>query len=567
LPFVVRSDLGRFSGDSRRPLMLSGRDVDAIEAELYSHLTPVRRRLWTQRSLLLIVRALVLFGIASAVGSFLQFADLPIPMVFAQIVGVGIGLWVLGLIFRQRVTYFDVARVLDRRLDLNQVIGTAVELTSSSVETRLARLQTRRATEIARRIDSADAVRFGLPVRDLQALVVCMVLTATFLYLSTVRIAWPGTPNPDDFTSEPDLAQLFETPFLPTSYEGDMMSGALDPELFDRSLDGYMQDLEGQNLSPEELAARIAEIQAQLAQRAEALNRQRQALAELADALIDSSASSDAADSIRRGDFQKAAQQLGELGKQAAQLSQRGRRDLAQRLDQSASRVAPNSQELASRMRRSAQALAGSDPAQMEQSLRELAEGVEQAGEQIRQLADSGSEFDPSSMDNMDPSGGAASGELGQEGLGGLSDYEGAGEAGDFGEGFGDSSGMLDSPDQGLPGNSARADMLGAEAGTGSAASGALGKLESGLAADRANPENRARVIELRGRPSDSGSSTIDSNDRVPLVSSNDGTIGGSAGATGRSIIVDPLSMRGEQNFVPWEKRQIIKDYFTGSTR
>ena len=33
-------------------------DADAIEAELYSHLIPIKRRIWLQRAVLLIVRAL-----------------------------------------------------------------------------------------------------------------------------------------------------------------------------------------------------------------------------------------------------------------------------------------------------------------------------------------------------------------------------------------------------------------------------------------------------------------------------------------------------------------------------
>ena len=36
-------------------------------------------------------------------------------------------------------SYFDAARVLDRRLGLNQVVGTAVELTGLNADGRLAR--------------------------------------------------------------------------------------------------------------------------------------------------------------------------------------------------------------------------------------------------------------------------------------------------------------------------------------------------------------------------------------------------------------------------------------------
>src|SRR5687767_12810234 len=73
-PFTVGSDLADVAGDSRRPLTFGSQDADAIEAELYSHLTPVKRRIWAQRTLLLIVRALVMsaglfYGVA-----FLRFA-------------------------------------------------------------------------------------------------------------------------------------------------------------------------------------------------------------------------------------------------------------------------------------------------------------------------------------------------------------------------------------------------------------------------------------------------------------------------------------------------------------
>src|SRR5688572_12429004 len=68
-PFTVGSELPDVAGDSRHPLTFGSHDADAIEAELYSHLTPVKRRIWLQRTLLLVVRAMLL-----SAGLFLSVA-------------------------------------------------------------------------------------------------------------------------------------------------------------------------------------------------------------------------------------------------------------------------------------------------------------------------------------------------------------------------------------------------------------------------------------------------------------------------------------------------------------
>src|SRR5262245_11159979 len=332
-PFTVGSDLRQVAADTRRPLTFSTQDADAIEAEVYSHLAPIKRRIWLQRALLLVVRAVVLVAGLVLAASLLNLIRLPVGHELVELGAGVVSVWALLLIVRQRVTYAEAARVVDRRLDLGQTLGTAVELIHAGADGRLARLQLRRATDAVRRIESARAVPFRLPWRDLRTAAVLGLLALLFSFLATLNLAWPGTPPPEALATEPGLELINEAPTSPSVYEGDP-TGMFDPSLMDSSLDSYLTDLEGQNLSPEEMAARIAEIQAQLAQRAEAASRQREALNELADALSDSSATSEAAESIRRGDYQKAASQLSELGKQAAQLSPRARADLARRLNE-----------------------------------------------------------------------------------------------------------------------------------------------------------------------------------------------------------------------------------------
>jgi len=565
-PFTYQSELLEVAGDSRRPLTFRRSDTDSIEAELYSHLIPIKRRIWAQRALLLLIRGLVLVGGIYFTAALLNFAAVPVPQTLWSALATFVSVLALLLIVQQRVSYSDAARVLDRRLGLNQVIGTAVELTGQNADSRVARLQTRRATESLRRLESRDAVKIGLPRRDLRVLAALSVMTLLFTYLATLHIAWPGTPPAEQLSLDPTAEMVADAPYEPTFFEGSGSEGMLDPQMFSSSLGEYRLGLEGQNLTDEEIQQRIAEIQAALAQRAEQLSRQRAALGELADALSDNSATSEAADSIRRGDYQRAAQQLSELGKQSSQLSQRARQDLARRLNEAAARVAPNNPELAQRMRRAAQQLQSGDQAQSEQALKELSEGVTQAGERVQQLADN-TNFDPSTMD-PDQMGRMPS-DLSAEDLAALQNYESTGEGGEmgdmgdmgqFGEGFGE--GMMDPQGMGPDGGPmARSDALGSQgAGAGSAPGGGAETGRGGQGAAQ-----QGRVLELRGRPTGDGSGTLDQGDKVPLVSTNDGSVTGSGVGQARSVIVDPLSVRGEQNFVPWEKRQIVKDFFTGT--
>ncbi|HEY3111910.1 MAG TPA: hypothetical protein VGL23_24360, partial [Chloroflexota bacterium] len=482
-PFTYRSELLSVAGDSRHPLTFRRHDADAIEAELYSHLIPIKQRIWLQRALLLLVRAAVLVAGLFLIAASFQLARWPFPQPLLSLGAIFVAALALLLIVQQRVSYFDAARVLDRRMGLNQVVGTAVELTGLNADGRLARLQMRRATDALRRLESRDAIRIGLPGRDLRALAVLAVATLLVGYLATLNIAWPGARGGEELASEPGADIVADVPYDTASYEGDSGS-TLDAELFNSSLDDYRTDLENQNLSPEEIAQRLAEIQAALAQRAEALNRQRQALSDLADALSDSSAASDAAESIRKGDYEKAAQQLGELGKQSKQLSQRARQDLARRLSEASKKVAPNNQDLASRMQKAAQQLAANDAQGAEQSLGELGEGVQQAGEQMKQLSDSSSAMDPSMMG---PDGQAMPSDLSAEDTAGLSNYEGAGA--DMGDQMGDTfdgsqSGEGSQGAPGAPGTPQRADQFGEEASRGSGAGGGPGGADQGRGQD-----------------------------------------------------------------------------------
>jgi hypothetical protein len=305
--------------------------------------------------------------------------------------------------------------------------------------------------------------------------------------------------------------------------------------------------------------------------RAEQVQRQRQALGDLADALQDNSSTVSAAEAIRKGDYGAAAQSLGEIGQQSDQLSERARQDLAQRLAEAANQVQANNPDLANRMRRAAQALAKGDPAAISKALAELSEGVRQAGDQAEGMgtgeqAMSGApgEFNEDDFARM-PFPGEGAGvpgddsEFGMANGGdpfGMEGAPGAGE-GDFGDFDGDGTGRP------MPGQAPR---VASSAGGGSGAGDTPGNQPSSRPApDRSLTDGR--LLQVRGRPGDGPSNPVNDSDRVPLVSSSDGSVTGISGSGAPAGSIDPTNIRGESNFVPWEKRQIIRDYFSGTTR
>jgi hypothetical protein len=94
------------------------------------------------------------------------------------------------------------------------------------------------------------------------------------------------------------------------------------------------------------------------------------------------SASRPAAESIDRGDYQRAGAQLTELGSEADQLSQTAKEELASELRNASAETGRN-RLLADRERRAAEALTGRDYTQQRRSLRELGEEVARAGSSI----------------------------------------------------------------------------------------------------------------------------------------------------------------------------------------
>ncbi len=561
-PFASGGDIARVAGDARTPVTLLARDGEAIESELFASLTAARRVIWLQRAVCLVIRGAALAATVYAFARFLWFAAIPVSEVLVLWAISLIAGWTLAVLVLQRITYGDCARVVDRALGLGQVCGTAVELIRSGADGRLPRLQVRQAIDAVRDFDSFGTVGLRVPWRDLRTVAVALALAAAFAFLSTLDLKLPGATAVDaDLAFDPAFDQPVDGPASPIIYE-DSALGFGETGLFDPSLDQFMTGLEGENMTPEEFAARLAEIQAELSKRAEVLAQQRAAMDQLAQALSDSSATTDAAESIRRGDFESAERQLAALGAQSEQLSVRARRDLATRLTEAARNIAPTNPELAARLQRAAQALQQDNTDAIQRTMAELGQGVRESGNQIRSMTSGQGTPD----EFQDP--GALS-ELDAETLDALANFEGMESAG----GFGEDEGEYGENYTGAPGDSEAEGAASSGSGSVSGAPGfaptdaQAGGAGGALSRDVYSPPNRqriaaGRVVDLRGR-ADGGPSSLEEGENLPLVASHDGTVGGAAGQS-RTVIVDALSIRPEQNYVPLDKRQIVRDYFSG---
>lgn len=573
-PLVARSQISDLSGSSRQPIRFTQPDEPHwYEAELLALLVGFRNHLWRARAFLLLIRGILLIACLFVLAQILLLFGISVSPGLLIALGVLIAVWVVFVIVRQRISYWDAARVLDRRRELGERAGTAVELIRARATGPLTRRQIQDATGRVRGLGPYSTIGYRLPWADLKAfasLGVVLVLVAVIGALQSVLFTPPGSV--DEFAVAPIEAGVDDFA-LPDGNFGDSEFGPTD---FDpgelgvrQELSDLLAELEGLDLTEDEIQSRLADAQMVMQQRAEQVQRQRQALGDLADALQDNSSTVSAAEAIRKGDYASAAQSLGEIGQQSEQLSERARQDLAQRLSDAANRVQANNPDLANQMRRAAQALAKGDPEAINQALAELSQGVRQAGDQAEgmaagQQATTGTpgEFNEDDLAGMPfPGEGAGTFDDSEFGTPNGSDPfgfenapgQGPGEFGDFdGDGMG----------QPMPGQGPQVNASDGGPGAGSTP----GNPTTGQPSpDR--PETDGRLLQVRGRPGDGPSNPVNDSERVPLVSSSDGSVAGISGSGAAAGTIDPTNIRGESNFVPWEKRQIIRDYFSGTAR
>ncbi|MBI2941256.1 MAG: hypothetical protein HYY04_12545 [Chloroflexi bacterium] len=555
LPFTVGSELSSLSGRTFEALPLGRSDQADRTSELFTHLDGARRRLWLVRTFLILFRTVVLAaGVLLAI-TLLRLAGVGIAST-AELAAVGVvGAWGLFLIANQQVRYFDVARLADRELGLEAQLGTAVELIQQHGWGRFVRPQVQAATIRARSLQAGDTVPFRFPLRDLRALGAIGAALALLTLLASLGIA--QLPNADSRAAS-GADDAYDELMDPSGTWSDLDAAnllGLEAEL--RTNSGMQSVIEELNdllrtkqISPEEYAARRAEIEEELKRRADESARAQAALGELADTLRDASVTREVADALNRGDYARASQALVDIAKQADKISPQGRQELAEKLREAAERTQNLNPEMSQRAAEAASALERGDLEAAQQAMQEMAGAISQASQQIASQADLGqalSELSPyESGEGFDENG--ALQENGEEGMG--SPEAGAPSNGD--------------PNAGEQRSGGGADTAQSRTNPGGGAGTGRGRVSGGSENTRAlGVDGAGPPLRIKGKPTTAGvGERAEGPDNTPRTTSSEGTLSITT-QSGVARSSAPINAYGEPNHVPIELRPVVKEFFS----
>lgn len=449
------------------------------------------------------------------------------------------------------------ARLADRRLGLAARLGTAVELEQGRLISRLRPLQ------IADAARAVAQVRGGWPSPLRTAWregAVAAALAAALLLVLQLRGMGVGlqTTLPEALRtalgSETTSEERQQLPTAETGNASEARAAAGGQEATNPTLQ-LLDDLQAARasgaLSDEDAKRLLDQAEAQLQQQGQAAQTQRAALDRLASALAQSSASEGISDSLRKGDYERAAQQLTDLARESDQLSPEARRVLSEALRRAAADSAANP-TLAQRERRAADALAGRDYQGTRAALEALAQEVARAGQQTGDQSELADALQRLQQER------AASGQASSEGERTVGDQGEAtttastgGMEPDAGEAGAQSS-------AGSPGQTGDAGSGADQASAGGAGQGAGGG--TGGSAPRLEVAGRPVDVPVRPGGGERGLSTSRPGDQeqvvdqASVVAQNGGQPAGPVRADGQV----------EHVVVPYDQRQVVRDYFGG---
>ena len=320
-------------------------------AQLLRVLSAFRWRLGLERTLLFVVRgamASALTLIALSVVAWLVATDLAawpaaIPILVA-----------LGLSLARWPSHRQAALSADRRLALDERLGTAVELATDPRFGRFDGLQVQDAIDRARSAPRAWLTEVRRLRREAALAALLLALAAASLLL--VRVPAPRLPSAES--------------------AGVPMDAVATADVADRTVPSEAQSSAPANTQP----AVQTQPDANLASRVQQEQNEQLALDKLSKALSSVSAGQSAANAIQQGDFSAARNELQSLGDEADQLSDAAKQQLAQALQDAAAATSQADRQLSDRERQAAQALSRPSYNDQRQALRGLGDQVERSG-------------------------------------------------------------------------------------------------------------------------------------------------------------------------------------------
>lgn len=530
--------------------------VDRDLRPLHRSLQSARRRLWLQRGTLVLLRSLCLALSIALVAAVLAGWRAPesvqgwLWMASAAMPLVG-----LGAALTTRPSLSQAARAVDLHLGLRQQLGTAHELLSQRNDGLLAPLQIARASALAEGLSVSKAFPL-LPRREVALALLLAAATGGMLLLVGMGLVLPNPlsairlPSPFRETPQPIEQDLFGS--LRETDPPRARSAALEP--VGRKLDDIQRQAQAGSLSSAAASAALSQANAELSRVANESRIRQEGLDNLANELRGTAAGREVAESLRQGNYDRAAEQLRELGRQSDQLSDSAKQELANALNGAAAR-SQDAQELSRSEGKAAESLGNRDYSSTVQSMDQLSQSVQNAANQMvpqSQLAETWQRLDQLNRQFGQP---GAQGSMGQRGLSPpvAQAPQGAGERrSELQQGApGDQQGF--GPPQGSAG--AQAD--------GQPAGGAPGNARGGNPLGNQNPRlgPDGEPLDVEGQIGDRFPGQSGSDSQSPSVlregkaDSGPSSVGGGAGG--------PLSVPAENVFVPGDRRPTVRDYFS----
>ena len=524
---------------------------DPREAFLYE-IGAIRQRLWLERAGVMVTRGLMLGFLLTLVlaggGWYMQVNVPPLWYAVPLLVPLALGALV-SLLFYPSMTI--AALILDRRLDLAEQLATATETVRENSNEPVAWAQVEAATDAASW--AQENWRGGPKLgRDL-------ALTAVLGFLAAAALLLTG----------PEGRALMPRPQVPVQQEGAQPSAspqaaAAKPEQkpqaqaspqaqpqgrtagVQRAVQDIRRSRESGAIDAGEAARRLGQAESELSRLTGQSSTDQQALDRLAQALDQIAAGHQAADAIRRGDYEQAAREISELGTESDQLSQDAKNQLAQALRQAANDSAA-SPELSQAERRAADAMTGRDYEAAARAMADLADQVTTRSRNVIPPSEQGRAWDGVNQERraqgQPDSPGSARGQQQQQ-------------QGQQGRGQQPSQGQ-----QGQPGQSQQP-QEGQGIGTAPSSGGPPGAEQAeGDPAPRLDTQGKPVEVDLKpnAKPGSRPGDAEQQDDDRPLDD---------AGAMSSSSSASPGQVNSsappEMNFVPSGRRDIVREYFQG---
>lgn|GEM_PF-3196003 len=469
----------------------------------------------------------------------------------------------------------DTAQALDARLDNQQRLVTSIELLDdeqSKIQTpgghpksKISGVQLSTTSDMLARANPKAVYPVRTPWPALLASMGLLMLAMGIFALKGL----PGDFAPLQPLGVPGSEQIGSVLTSPTPQSGlpesQKTPDATPTQQVEQSAASQAgQQSDGGSPNPNDPSSQAASQSAQ------------QGLDRLGQGLGEQSISQQAADSLKQGNYDEAAQQLEEIGRENDQMSEGAKRDLADSLEEAA--LDPNTTP---RLRDAAQAAADAlrqgDYKDIDEAMRDLGDALKQTAQDVIPQEELAKTF-PDQPQGSQPQ----QGQQGQEGQQNQQGQQGqAGQtpqAGEQGNQQGEESGQAQQgqqSQQGQPqgGQSGQAPQTGEQAQSGGQSSGGGQQNQQnqqgqagapgqgtrvGDPTERGDPNVAGNPFEIEGMP-DQGRPSND-NERPAL------TLEGSA-ASGEAAPASPgnaVTAQGESNNMPVERWEIIQRYFGG---